>query len=296
MKKIFLTGSSGLLGSSIYDLLKKKYNIIKISNDKKYKKSKKVIYSSFESITGIRNLIKKKGLPDYFIHAGWGKMAEPNSTYHVKENVQMSKNLINELYSHGLNKFIFVGTINEYGDNRGVVKENFKPKGILRRYEKGKISFGLYGKSISKKLKKVFIHIRLANLYGPIKKKNSLIYSIHEAQRRNKDLNVGALDFYRDYMHSDDAALGVKKILEYCDSTSIVNLGSGKILHMRKFVKTYWDIINKSNKKIIFQKIIKKTTNKGFYLNLSLLKKITGWTPKNALSKGIKRNIRILKS
>ena len=296
MKKIYLTGSSGLLGSSIYDLLKKKYKIIKISNDKKYKKSKKVIYSSFESVKDIKKIIKKKGLPDYFIHAGWGKMAEPNSTYHIKENVQMSKNLINELYSHGLNKFLFIGTINEYGDSRGIVKENFKAKGILRRYEKGKILFGLYGKNISKKLEKVFIHIRLANLYGPIKKKNSLIYSIHEAQRKNKDLNVGALDFYRDYMHSDDAALGVKKILENCESTNIINLGSGKIVHMRKFVKNYWDIINKRNKNVIFQKIIKKTTNKGYYLNLSLLKKITGWIPKNTLSSGIKKNIRILKS
>ena len=57
MKKIYLTGSSGLLGSSIYDLLKKKYKIIKISNDKKYKKSKKVIYSSFESAKDINKLI-----------------------------------------------------------------------------------------------------------------------------------------------------------------------------------------------------------------------------------------------
>ena len=73
MKKIYLTGSSGLLGSSIYDLLKKKYKIIKISNDKKYKKSKKVIYSSFESVKDINKIIKKKRSTRLFYSCGVGE-------------------------------------------------------------------------------------------------------------------------------------------------------------------------------------------------------------------------------
>jgi nucleoside-diphosphate-sugar epimerase len=295
MKKIFLTGSSGLLGSNIYNLLKRKYKIIRISNDKKYKKNKKIIYCNFKSTQSIKNIIKQKGIADYFIHAGWGRINEPNSTYHLKENFQISKNLIKEFYDNGLNNFIFIGTINEYGDNKGCVKENSKPKGKLRNYEQGKLLFGLYGATISRKLKKNFIHIRLANLYGPIKKKNSLIYSIHEAQKRKENLHVSALDFYRDYLHSSDAALGVKKILERCKSTNIINLGSGKKIYMRRFAKIYWNIINKSDKLIIFNKILKKSTYKGYYLNNSSLKKITGWRPKNTLLNRIRKNIKMFK-
>tara|TARA_A100001015_G_scaffold271192_1_gene324542 strand:+ start:1022 stop:1600 length:579 start_codon:yes stop_codon:yes gene_type:complete len=176
MKTIFLTGSSGLLGLGIYNLLKKKYKIVRISNNKKYKNGSKITYCNFESIQNIKNFIKKKGIPDYFIHAGWGKMDEPNSLYHLRENIKISKNLIKEFYTAGLKKFIFIGTIHEYGDNLGCVKENDKPKGKLRRYEKGKLLFGLFGKSISIKLKKIFIHIRMANLYGPIKKKILLFF------------------------------------------------------------------------------------------------------------------------
>ena len=294
MKKIFLTGSSGLLGSGIYNLLKKKYKILRISNNKKYKKSSKIIYCNFESTQNIKNFIKKKGIPDYFIHAGWGKMNEPNSTYHLRENIKISKNLIKEFYYNGLKNFIFIGTIHEYGDSKGCIKENAKPKGKLRRYEKGKLLFGLFGKSISTKLKKVFIHIRLANLYGPIKKKNSLIFSMHEAQKKKRDLNVSALDFYRDYLHSYDATLGIKKILEKCNETKIINLGSGKKVYMKKFIQTYWNIINKSNKNLIFKKNYKKSDYKGFYLSNSLLKKITSWKPKSELY-GIKKNVKLFK-
>jgi len=295
VKKIFLTGSSGLLGLSFYNLLKKKYRITRITNNIKYKKSSKFLYINFNSSNSIKNFIKKKGIPDYFLHAGWGDMTIPNSTYHIKENVNNSKNLVTEFYKAGLKKFLFVGTINEYGDGKGCVKESSNPRGKLRRYEKGKILFGKIGKKISKKYKKIFIHIRLANLYGPIKRKNSLIYSIHEASKKNKDINVGAMDFYRDYMHSDDAALGIKKILENCNNTNIINLGSGKILYMRKFVKIYWKTINKLKKnKINFKKILKKTSNKGYYLDISKLKEITGWKPKTILISDIKKNIKNL--
>ena len=96
-------------------------------------------------------------------------------------------------------------------------------------------------------------------------------------------------------MHSDDAALGIKKILEKCDNSNVINLGSGKILYMRKFVRIYWKIINKLKKnKINFQKILKKTKNKGYYLDISKLKKITGWKPKSILINDIKKNIKML--
>ena len=106
MKTIFLTGSSGLLGLGIYNLLKKKYKIVRISNNKKYKNGSKITYCNFESIQNIKNFIKKKGIPDYFIHAGWGKMDEPNSLYHLRENIKISKNLIKEFYTAGFKNFI----------------------------------------------------------------------------------------------------------------------------------------------------------------------------------------------
>ena len=117
-------------------------------------------------------------------------MQEPHSSYHIKENYINSKNLVDVFFNRGLKNFIFVGTINEYGSQNGAVTEKYKSKKKLRNYEKGKIKFANYGKKLSKKISKNFIHIRLSNLYGPLQKKNSLIHSIHKAYNEGKNLRA----------------------------------------------------------------------------------------------------------
>ena len=251
MNTIFLTGSTGVIGSELHKILKKKYKVIRLSINKNYKKSKKIKYCNYFSVNEIRKFIKKNSVPDYFIHAGWGKMTEPNSKYHIKENVMIFKNLINEFYLKGLKKFLFIGTINEYGYNQGKINEKTKPKGKLRSYETGKALCGKFGEKASSKLDKIFIHIRLANIYGPIKRENSLIYSLHSASNKKIDLKVSSLNFYRDYLHSSEAAIGIKKILEKCHKSIIINLGSGKKILMKNFVKTYWKLLKSKKKNFV---------------------------------------------
>ncbi len=295
MKRIFLTGSTGLLGLSLYKELKIKFKILRISNNKKYKLNKSIRYLPFNSKEKINKFIKKEGIPDYFIHCGWGKMDEPSSDYHIKENVKFSKNLIDSFFRSGLEKFIFIGTINEYGDNLGIVKENKKPKGKLRNYEKGKTIVGDHGKFKAKKLNKKFIHLRIANLFGPITKKKSLIYSMHASDKKNKNVEVSSLKFYRDYLHVDTVAKYISKLLLNCNNSSVVNVGSGKKLLMRNFVKLYWKILNKNKNEIKFSKDINLKINPGFFMDISKLKSITRSKLKRTLLKEIKTNIKQFK-
>ena len=295
MKKIFLTGSTGLLGLSLYNELKKKFKILRISNNKKYNLNKSIKYLPFSSKQKIIKFIKKEGVPDFFIHCGWGKMDEPSSDYHIKENVKFSKNLIDCFFSFGLEKFVFIGTINEYGDNLGAVRENKKPKGKLRNYEKGKIIVGAHGKLTAKKLNKKFIHLRIANLFGPITKKKSLIYSMHASNKKNKNVEVSALKFYRDYLHVGTVAKYIFKLLLNCNKSCIVNVGSGKQVLMRNFVKLYWKILNKKKNEIKFLKDANLEIKPGFFMDISKLKRITSVKLKRSLLTEIKTNIKQFK-
>ena len=93
MKKIFLTGSTGLLGLSLYSQLKKKFKILRISNNKKYNLSKSIKYLPFNSKEKIKKFIKKEGLPDYFIHCGWGKsviIRKKTKDIEIKESVYIN--------------------------------------------------------------------------------------------------------------------------------------------------------------------------------------------------------------
>jgi len=295
MQKIFLTGSTGLLGLSMLRTLKKKFKIIRISNNPKFKNKQSIKYLPFDSDTKIKKFIKKEGVPDFFIHSGWGKMNEPMSKYHITENFKFSKNLINNFFKAGLKNFVFIGTINEYGDNKGVVNENHLPKGKLRNYEKGKIKVGNYGKKISKSFQANFIHIRMANLFGPIKKKKSLIYSLHEANKYKRNVKVSSLRFFRDYMYVDTASNLILKLLKSSKETCVVNVGSGKKIMMQKFVHEYWKKLNKNKQKIEFKREKSNSVNPGFYMSIKKLQKITGEIFKNEITTQITHNIKMFK-
>ena len=295
MKKIFITGSSGMLGSSLIRSLKKKYKVKCISNNNYTKKNSFINYSSKESIS---EFIIKNGIPDYFLHVGWGKMTDPHSAYHIKENYINSKNILDIFFNKGLKNFIFIGSINEYGSNKGVVTENNLSRINLRNYEKGKIKFAKYGKKLANKINKNFIHIRLSNLYGPLQKKGSLIHSIHDAYKNGKELKLTPLNAYRDYMFSEEAAVGIIKIMNKVKKTLTINLGSGKNISMRYFVKEYWKYIGGEKNKLKFGSLSKLKNDpvpSKFYLSLKLLKKTTGWRPKNDLRQNIKKNIKLFK-
>ena len=291
MAYILITGSSGLLGSSIVRFLQRKnIQIVTISNNKSNKKSIYVNYSSEKSIS---KFIDKFGVPDLLIHSGWGKMSEPHLEYHIKENYENSKKLIDIFTNRGLKKFLFIGTINEYGNKKGSAKESDKASTKLRNYEKGKIKFSKYAMLLSKKNNFIYIHIRLANLFGPFQKKGSLIDCIHDSYKNKKDLKVSSLDFYRDYLYSDEAALGIFKIYLKVKKSIIINLGSGTHIYMRDFIILYWKKIGGDKNKLIMENVSNQSTSKKerFKLNITLLKKITNWKPKNSIVNNIKKNI-----
>ena len=118
---------------------------------------------------------------------------------------------------------------------------------------------------------------------------------MHDANKKNKNVEVSALKFYRDYLHVDTVAKYIFKLLLNCKNTSIINVGSGKKLLMRNFVKLYWRILNKNKNEIKFSKDINLKINTGFFMDISKLKSITGSKLKRTLLKEIKTNIKQFK-
>ena len=67
---------------------------------------------------------------------------------------------------------------------------------------------------------------------------------------------------------------------------------------MRYFVKEYWKYIGGEKNKLKFGSLSKLKNDpvpSKFYLSLKLLKKTTGWRPKNDLRQNIKKNIKLFK-
>ncbi len=297
-KKIWLTGSRGFIGTYLVSELKDIYEIKCISNTKyekpsNYQDREQPSYVDFQNENSIKKAIENFGLPDIFIHLGWGDMINPHSNMHIKENVEQSKNLIDVLYKEGLKKFIFLGSMNEYGDRLGSLYEEMGPKGEITNYAKGKIEVAKYGFQKADENNRKFIHIRLFYTYGPIKKEKTLIQDIYQGYKNNTDISLSPCEQYRDYIHISDVVKGIKFLCNLDESTT-VNLGSGKAIQLKEFVSLFWKILGGEPERLHFGKKPKRKEQPqpNCFASLEKLEKLTGWKPEITLEEGIKLTIK----
>ena len=134
---IWLSGSRGYVGSYLLKYLKSlNYSVKCITNTKS--NNKDIIFSDYSKPEELLKTLKKFGVPETFIHLGWGNVYDVHNECHINENLQNSKNLINILYEKGLKRFISVGSVSEYGDREGKLMETDIPLGFLNNYVKEK--------------------------------------------------------------------------------------------------------------------------------------------------------------
>ena len=106
-----------------------------------------------------------------------------------------------------------------------------------------------------------------------------------------KEVKIWTDEPKRDFIFSEDAADAVLKLLD-TDFTGIVNLGTGVMHPIYKITKHLEKL---SGKKIVSEN---KKANGPMELsiNISLLKKLTGWTPAHNLETGLTKTYKIMKS
>ena len=224
---VWLTGSRGFIGKHLIQGLKKNSIDYKCFSKKRSMENTEndLFYMDYSSKDNINTYIQEFGCPYSFIHLGWGDMTSPMSGLHLTDNVRDAKILIDTFYLAGLKKFIFIGSMNEYGARVGSLSENMKPAGRLINYAKGKIQVAQHGFSMADYFGKQFIHIRLFYVYGPGQRQGSLINELFEAYQKNRGPKIGPCDHYRDYIYVKDVVEGiVRSILSRYSGINLVEI------------------------------------------------------------------------
>jgi nucleoside-diphosphate-sugar epimerase len=239
LKRLIILGSSGFVGKSLNDYLKKKktFKIINFSRSVK----KDIL------------LIKKLPKSDFIIYCINNKNIKISLKYffHFRELLKdISKNT----------KILFFSSGAVYGP-RSIKKnfnekENINPKkynkftGYKKKYAKEKFLLETEFKKISKNGYKVSI-IRGFTFYGKyILKYDYLISKILKAVKKKSKLIIKNKNTFRTFMHSDDMCMFLIKVLEKSSfKCCIYNLGSSEVIDLEKFV----NFLNKKyNSNIIF--------------------------------------------
>jgi len=277
---IYITGSSGFIGKSLCNSLKKKK--IKF---KKIKIRKEIA----------KNIISKLSATDenFLIHLGWGKMHDPWSTYHKKYNYVNSVKLFKIAKNLNFRKVIFCGSINEYGNKIGKIKETARPGKVETFYAKSKLKLTNFGLRFFKNSNTQFYVVRPSYVYGPFQRKGTLVNLLIKASKKKEIIRMTKCESYRDYIFVDDVVSGIIKILLSNIKTkySIYNLGSQQCIKVKDFIILLSKILNFDSRYLKFGAISEKKEQKQFksYLVTKRAYKILGWKPQYSLKKGFKK-------
>jgi nucleoside-diphosphate-sugar epimerase len=299
LKNIWLTGSRGFIGNAVIPAFKKSEAELFCFTNKSSKEEKahsqtaRVLCMDYLDEQDIKEKVNSYGLPDIFIHLGWGDMTKPDSSLHLGENVQAGKNLIGTLFKLGLKKFIFVGSMNEYGGRIGMLSEDMEPQGRLTNYAKGKIEVAKFGMENAEIYGSIFIHVRTFYVFGAGQRQGSLINDLYQSYCKGTDIDLSPCEHYRDYIHVFDVAEGLRRICDIEESTT-VNLGSGVVVKVKDFVLLFWKMLGGDVKKLNFGvRSLRKNEPEQpkSYADLACLKNLTNWFPKLSLEEGIKLTI-----
>lgn len=268
---ICISGSTGFLGKTFLKINKKTHIV---SFNKKNKNYFNMLSKKKGGEDKLKFFLEKEKIKT-FIHFGWSNVTKPDSILHIKYNLYHFKKLYKICADSNVNKFINIGSIDEYSNKSGIVNEGSKINiKFLNNYARAKYLSLKYMMEYSKKTKMKFIHIRLGNVYGFKKNKNYLINKLF-LNSKKQQIILGDISQVRSYIYVKKAALIIKNMINKFDN-KIVNLGNYRTLSIEDFIKKYTKIANfkikiiSSKKKSEYFKYHSKyinTHNDNFYIN-----------------------------
>ncbi|NOZ46519.1 MAG: GDP-L-fucose synthase [Chlorobi bacterium] len=304
--KIFIAGSSGMVGSAIVrKLIKNGYHNLLGS-----------VYSkSLESNVNIRfvkvNLLSQKDVnefykkekPEYvFLAAAKVGGINANNTYSAQflyENLQIQNNIIHQSYLNKVKKLLFLGSSCIYPKNcPQPIKEEYLLTGLLEQTNEAYAIAKIAGIKMCEKYNQQygtnFISAMPTNLYGPNDNYNlltshvfpALIRKFHEAKINNEPIvNIwGTGKPRREFLHVDDLADAVIFLMKNYNNSQFVNIGWGEDISIKELALLMKNIIGYTGE-------LKYDSSKpdGTYqkvLDTSLLSSL-GFKPEISLKEGI---------
>lgn len=290
MKNILIIGGTGFIGYHLAKkCLKKNFKVTSISKNqpKKIRFLKKVKYIICD-INNKKILKKIDNNFDYVVNLG-GYVDHKNKQETYRSHYLGLKKLTKIFIKKKIKKFIQIGSSMEYGRVKSPQKENFNcyPESIyaISKFLSTKHLITLY-----KKKKFPAVILRLYQVYGPNQDKNRLIPIIIDSCKNNKSFPCSSGVQLRDFLFVDDLIDAILRCLDKKVEGKIINIGSGKIIQIKKIINQIVDFY-KAGKPLFGSIKLRNEEMLRVYQSLLSARKFLGWKSKVSFGKGILKTI-----
>jgi GDP-L-fucose synthase len=291
---IYIAGHTGLVGSAILNLLKRKNykNLITISSQKLDLTNQKKTF----------DFLKKNKPKFIFICAAKVGGIKANNTFKanfIYENLSIQNNLIHGAYLAGVKNLIFLGSSCVYPKHcKQPIKEEYLLNGLLEKtnepYAIAKIAGIKLCEYYNYQYKTNYKCIMPCNTYGPGDNYNlktshffpALIKKIHLIKnKKNFVLKLwGDGEAKREFIYVDDLADACIYFMNKKTNLNWINIGSGIDHKIKDIAQIVMNILNVKAKIVFDNKKINGTPRK--ILNNSAAKKF-GWKCRHSLKDGV---------
>ena len=300
MKKIFITGGAGFIGSAIVrKLINNGYEVIVYDN---LSYGKKHFLPKSDSLIFIEGDINetdrlKKLMIDF----------DPFSVYHLaaihfipdcnsnpsralKVNTIGTESVLNACNNNGIKQIIVASTAAVYPINDFPNIEDKTPAKPIDIYGYSKLFSEMLLKKFQNETGIQSIALRLFNAVGPRETNPHVIPHIFLSAKDTDLIPLGNLEPRRDYIHVDDIASAFLKVTRNRNDVNafdIFNVGSGKEYSVVDLIIMIGNILGRELKVEKKDERVRNIERMHLVSDISKIKKLIGWKPKLNLEEAL---------
>lgn len=303
MKKVVVTGPTGLIGSALIKKLLKENCIVfaiihkdslRLSEIPK-NKNVNIIYKDISAIKDVPVLIGEKC--DIFYHLAWlgtGDNHNRMNMYLQNNNIRYSLDAVEVAKSLECDVFIGCGSQAEYGIGNGVISVEREEKPVSG-YGMAKLCAGQMTRAMCKQYGIRHIWPRIVSVYGSNDASKTLISIVINKLLSGEKPSLTKCEQIWDYLYCGDAADALWAMAKNGRDGAVYVLGSGKPVVLKDCVEFIHKEINPNIN--IGYGDIPYYPDQVMHMeaDISVLKDDTGWQPSTSFEDGIKETIANMK-
>lgn len=299
MKKVIVTGGTGMLGSALIRLLISKQISVLVLVRPGTNRMDMVPVSEYVKVQecDVNHLLTLKseleGEYDAFFHFAWGGThgGARDDVMLQNRNVQATLEAVELAHAAGCHTFLGAGSQAEYGRVDGIPLSPDTPTNPETGYGIGKLCAGSMSRILCRKYGMKHIWVRILSTYGPGDGLHTMVMSgiLQMLNGERPQYTLGEQMW--DYLYCDDAARAFYLAAEYGKDGAVYPVGSGKVRPLSEYICSIRDAIDPEIE-IGFGEI-PYYDKQVMYLcaDIRTLTEDTGFEPEISFEEGIRRTI-----